>query len=182
MSKGWITDRVESPLVIAIIAILSITLYSIYPQEKVVEAKTNNKTKIAIEENNLIVNAPILAVIAKEISIPEINEELPIEETDGALVVKRKMWVTTTAYSSTVDQTDSTPFITASGTHVHNGMVAANFLKFGTKVRFPSLYGDRIFIVEDRMNARFDKRVDIWFPTRPEAKNFGAKWLEIEIL
>ena len=95
-------------------------------------------------------------------------------------VPKRKMRVLATAYSSTVDQCDSSPFITANGTHVHDGTLAANFLKFGTKVKFPSLYGDKIFIVEDRMKSNY--KVDLWFPTRQEAKNFGAKWVEMEIL
>lgn len=100
----------------------------------------------------------------------------PIEEVK----IKNKKSVLVTAYSSTVDQTDSTPFITASGTHVHDGTIAANFLKFGTKVKFPSLYGDKIFTVEDRMKS--DYKVDIWFPTRQEAKNFGVKRVEMEIL
>lgn len=95
-------------------------------------------------------------------------------------ITKNKKLVLVTAYSSTVDQTDSTPFITASGTHVHDGTIAANFLKFGTKVKFPSLYGDKIFTVEDRMKSNY--KVDIWFPTRQEAKNFGVKRVEMEIL
>ncbi|MCK5412800.1 MAG: 3D domain-containing protein [Candidatus Pacebacteria bacterium] len=92
---------------------------------------------------------------------------------------KQRKLVLVTAYSSTIDQTDSTPFITANGTHVYDGTIAANFLKFGTKVKFPSLYGDKIFTVEDRMKS--DYKVDIWFPTRQEALNFGAKRVEIEI-
>lgn len=180
MSKGWITDRLKSPLVIAIIAILSITMYSIYPQEKVVEAKTNNKTKIITEENSSVAQTPVLAVLAEEDSIPKKEKVESIEKNEDVLIVKKKMKVTATAYSSTVDQTDSTPFITASGTHVHDGTIASNFLKFGTKVRFPSLYGDKIFIVEDRMKSNV--KVDIWFPTRQEAKNFGRKWIEMEIL
>ncbi|MBI2036999.1 MAG: hypothetical protein HYT14_01400, partial [Candidatus Liptonbacteria bacterium] len=55
--------------------------------------------------------------------------------------------VTITAYSSTPEETDSTPFITASGTHVRDGVVAANFLPFGTAVKIPELYGDRLFVV-----------------------------------
>ncbi len=180
MSKGWITDRLKSPLVIAIIAILSITMYSIYPQEKVVEAKTNNKTKNITEENSSVAQTPVLAVLAEEDSIPKKEKVESIEKNEDVLIVKKKMKVTATAYSSTVDQTDSTPFITASGTHVHDGTIASNFLKFGTKVRFPSLYGDKIFIVEDRMKSNV--KVDIWFPTRQEAKNFGRKWIEMEIL
>ncbi len=89
-------------------------------------------------------------------------------------------WVLITAYSSTVDQCDSTPFITASGTHVHDGTIAANFLRFGTKVKFPTLYGDKIFIVEDRMKSNY--KVDIWFPTRIEAINFGAKRATMEVI
>lgn len=96
--------------------------------------------------------------------------------------VGTRMRVPMTAYSSTVDQTDSTPFITASGTHVHWGTVAANFLPFGTKIKIPEMYGDQIFIVEDRMNKRYWHKVDIWMPTRQDALNFGIRTLEIEIL
>ncbi len=91
----------------------------------------------------------------------------------------RYIWVT--AYSSTPDQCDSTPFITANGTHVHDGIIAANFLPFGTKVRFPE-YSNKIYIVADRMHPRFPNRADIWMPTRQAAKNFGIKKLKMEIL
>lgn len=97
-------------------------------------------------------------------------------------VVISKRWLFVTAYSSTVDQTDSTPFITASGSHVRDGIVAANFLRFGAKVRFPDIYGDKIFVVEDRMNSRYPYRVDIWMRSREEAKQFGAKIVLIEVI
>lgn len=86
-----------------------------------------------------------------------------------------------TAYSSEVGQTDSTPFTTASGTMVHRGVIAANFLPIGTRVRLPDLYGDEVFIVEDRMNARYNKRVDIWMEETADAKNFGVNWTTIEV-
>jgi 3D (Asp-Asp-Asp) domain-containing protein len=86
-----------------------------------------------------------------------------------------------TAYSSEVGQTDSTPFITASGSTVRRGVVAANFLPIGTRVRFPDLYGDEVFIVEDRMNARYDKRVDIWMEETADARNFGIQWTTVEV-
>ena len=86
-----------------------------------------------------------------------------------------------TAYSSTVGQTDDTPFIMASGKHVYDGAVAVNFLPIGTKVKFPELFGDKIFTVEDRMNARFQDRIDIWFETKTEAKSFGMKHTRVEI-
>lgn len=88
--------------------------------------------------------------------------------------------VITTAYSSTPDQTDDDPFITASGSYTRDGVIAANFLPFGTKVKFPTLYKDKIFIVEDRMKN--NHQVDIWFPTREQALEFGVKRLPILIL
>ncbi|MBI2587809.1 3D domain-containing protein [Candidatus Azambacteria bacterium] len=87
-----------------------------------------------------------------------------------------------TAYSSTPDQTDHTPFITANGTTVRDGIVAANFLPFGTKLRLPKLFGEKIFTVEDRMHPRFSNTLDIWFETRAQAKQFGVKITEAEIL
>ncbi|MCX6778888.1 MAG: hypothetical protein NTU97_01495 [Candidatus Magasanikbacteria bacterium] len=85
-------------------------------------------------------------------------------------------------YSSTVDQTDDTPFLAANGP-VHDGMVAANWLPFGTQVRFPEIYGDKIFTVGDRMNAKYGYgRVDIWKDApRAELMQFGIKRLKMEI-
>lgn len=88
----------------------------------------------------------------------------------------------TSAYSSRVEETDDTPFITASGSHVRRGVVAANWLPFGTQVRFPELFGDEIFTVEDRMNKRFNDRMDIWFSDTNEAIRFGVKKTPIEIV
>lgn len=88
-----------------------------------------------------------------------------------------------TAYSSTPDQTDEDPFITASGKTVKEGVIASNFLPFGTKVRFPEIFEDKIFVVEDKMNKRFnDSRVDIWFPERELAEEFGIRETIIEII
>lgn len=89
--------------------------------------------------------------------------------------------VIVTAYSSTPDQTDATPFITAAGTRVRDGIVAANFLPFGTRVRFPQLFGDKIFVVEDRMALKNSHKIDIWFSTRQQALQFGVEIAEIVI-
>ncbi|HDP37002.1 MAG TPA: hypothetical protein ENN27_03965 [Candidatus Atribacteria bacterium] len=91
--------------------------------------------------------------------------------------------ITVTAYSSTPDQTDDSPFITASGAWVYDGVIASNFLPFGTKVRFPELFRDKVFTVDDKMHERFtDTRVDIWFPDRESAQEFGIKETIMEIL
>ena len=92
-------------------------------------------------------------------------------------------YVDITAYNSEVGQCDSTPFNTANGTHVRDGIIATNALPFHTKVRFPELYGDKVFVVEDRMNARYATRVDIWMTKHADAIKFGIKHsVKMEIL
>ena len=122
-------------------------------------------------------------------ALMELNNPETVKREKGTVLSQKsvnypelsfKKWVLVTAYSSTVDQCDSTPFITASGTHVHDGTIAANFLRFGTKVKFPALFGDKIFTVEDRMKSNY--KADIWFPTREEAIQFGARRTMMEII
>ena len=102
------------------------------------------------------------------------------EEAAAPEVVKIEL--TVTGYSSSPDETDEDPFTTASGKSVRDGIVATNLLPFGTKVRIPEEFGDKVFVVEDRMHRRFSNRIDVWFPSKSEAKVFGKKNLEIEIL
>jgi 3D (Asp-Asp-Asp) domain-containing protein len=93
------------------------------------------------------------------------------------------MNVIITAYSSTIQETDESPFLTASGSYVKEGVAANNLLPFGTRIRIPEIYGDKIFIVEDRLNPRVGfYHVDIWFPSHQEAETFGAQRTYIEIL
>lgn len=115
-----------------------------------------------------------------------ISVSSPLAAKDTAEIksaqVKNVMTVLATAYSSTPDQTDDSPFITAWNTRVRDGIVAANFLPFGTKVKIPEIYGDKIFVVEDRMNRRHWHVIDLWFPDRASALEFGVKRVKIQIL
>jgi len=89
---------------------------------------------------------------------------------------------TLTSYTSIEALTDSTPFITASGSHVRLGTVAANCLPFGTQIKIPDLFGDYLFTVEDRLNARKGcGMIDVWLPTYAEAKQFGVKFKVVEV-
>lgn len=94
----------------------------------------------------------------------------------------KKAKVIVTAYSSSFDETDNTPFVTASGNRVRDGIVANNQLRFGTKIKIPKLFGDKIFTVEDRMHSRFSRRVDVWMSSKAKALRFGKVAAEIEIL
>jgi len=118
-----------------------------------------------------------------QLSAIQENSLLAISNPEGPAKVVKKIKVVATGYSSTVEQTDSTPFITASGSTVKDGIVANNLLPFGTEIRIPELYGDKIFVVEDRMNKKKGYyHIDIWFPEYDQAKNFGAKTIYIEVL
>jgi len=106
-----------------------------------------------------------------------IKNKAPIQKV---LAGVESMNVVITAYSSTPDQTDSSPFVTASNKRVRDGIIAANFLPFGTKVKFPALFGNKEFTVEDRMKS--NTKVDIWFFDRESALRFGIKRSEMVIV
>ncbi len=128
-----------------------------------------------------------------QVSIPENLGELAMIEENSLLAITepfnpepeitQKIRVIVTAYSSTPCQTDDDPYITAAGTWVRDGIIASNLLPFGTKIKIPELYGDKIFVVEDRMSwTKGNYHIDIWFPDYWQALNFGAKRTYIEIL
>lgn len=95
---------------------------------------------------------------------------------------KRVIKVVATAYSSSYDETDSDPFTTASGERVRDGVIAANWLPFGARVRIPDHYGDKVFVVKDRMHPRNHDLVDIWMSSKAQAIEWGVKHVRIEII
>lgn len=97
--------------------------------------------------------------------IKEVIKEVEVILISGATI---------TAYSSEVGQTDDSPFITASGVTVYDGLIACpGKYKFGTKIK----YAEKIYTCDDRMNIRYREanRFDIWFPTHAAADDFGTK-------
>ncbi len=125
-----------------------------------------------------VANSPQLIMFDLEKSNNQLFGGLPIiDEREPRKTVR--VWVT--AYSSTPDQTDDSPFITANGSRVKDGIIAANFLAFGTHVKMPEVFGNKTFIVQDRMNVKHANQIDIWMPTREAAVKFGAQLLEVEI-
>ena len=130
-----------------------------------------NLTKKEVE-----IPRPVYIVDSQPIDLDAYLREYFVNKTP-----KKIIYVTVTAYSSTKDQTDGDPYKTAVGTLVRDGIVAANFLPIGTVVRFPDKFGEKIFVVEDRMNEKFGLQVDIWMPNYEEAKKFGIQYLKMEI-
>lgn len=105
-----------------------------------------------------------------------------IRQTIVSTAIAGSRIVSVSAYSSTPEETDDSPFITALGTTVRDGIVATNFLPFGTKIRIPSIFGDKVFVVEDRMSTRFNNHLDIWMPSKSLALQFGRTNASIEII
>lgn len=118
-----------------------------------------------------------------QISNPFVNSYITLGSAAEDPQLVRKVSAVVTAYSSTPWETDGNPYITASGAWVKEGIVANNMLAFGTKVRIPEVFGDKVFVVQDRMHQRKGNyHVDVWFSSYQEALDFGAKITYIEIL
>ena len=87
--------------------------------------------------------------------------------------------VTVTAYHPGVDGGHSLKGVTASGQKVKEGIVAVSRdvernlnLDFGERVL---LHGLGVFEFQDRMNARCQKKVDIFMKCKQKARRFGVK-------
>ena len=119
---------------------------------------------------------------AMSVAIEAAISDSSIEHVTSMKNTRRHIPVTMTGYSSTPDQTDDSPFITASGALVGDGVIAANFLPFGTKIQIPAVFGNKVFTVKDRMHRRFSDRVDIWFNDRTSAMKFGIRTADIVVL
>lgn len=89
--------------------------------------------------------------------------------------------VITTAYNSLEAQTDSTPFITASGQRTRDGIVACNCLPFGTIIEIDG----KEYEVQDRLNSRYTCsglwRIDIWLEYYQDAIKYGKQIKTIRI-
>lgn len=99
----------------------------------------------------------------------------------------QRRWGYLTAYTSTKGETDSSPFIAAGNRPVHEGMVANNCFRPGTKLKFfdpdgKPLFEGKEFITSDVMNFRMTcGKFDVWLPvSHKEALKFGRKLVIVE--
>lgn len=107
----------------------------------------------------------------------EVDEEYKSQRT----AIKTD-YMTVSAYNSIPGQTDASPYRTAVGSLTRDGVVASNHYPIGTRIRFPEYFGDKEFIVEDRMNPRYDKVVDIWMEELSDAKQWGRRYVKIDVV
>lgn len=115
--------------------------------------------------------------------LAEQNKEVYVRENVEAQYVQPPhviVQATVTAYTSSVDETDEDPFITASGSTVRQGTLACpSKYKFGTIVE---IEGEQ-YTCEDRMNKRYrhTERFDIWTLTKKDAFAWGNKQLLVKV-
>ncbi len=103
-----------------------------------------------------------------------IEEPIPEEEPlkNNILIAE------VTAYSSSLDETQGNPFITASGQRVRDGIIACSRdYPFGTRF----LIEGKLYVCLDRLARKYDHRIDIWKPNKAEALQFGRRKLPIEV-
>ena len=103
---------------------------------------------------------------------------LPYNKDKSYNIIQAKIY----AYNSIPNQTDSTPFITASGYNLGNKkqhyIVANNCLPFGSLISINGIF----YTVNDRMNKRYGCKVfDIWMPEKQNAINWGVKYMDVKV-
>ena len=87
-----------------------------------------------------------------------------------------------TAYTSSADECGNDLGITSSGELARDGIVACNFLPRGTRIKIPALFGNKEFVVKDRMKRRKWNFVDVWVETKKTAFQIGKRASKIVIL
>ena len=159
------------------LAILAVALLNMFFPH-VLQAVGDSQLKNMLVPANLSQNE-----VVTEYDSDDYPNQLPLSES---LPARYEVYVDATAYNSLEAQTDDTPCITANGfdvcEHGIENIIATNYLPLGAKVRFPDLYGDKIFYNMDRMNSRYYQRVDFWMLERSDAIAFGLKRIRMEVL
>jgi 3D (Asp-Asp-Asp) domain-containing protein len=109
--------------------------------------------------------------------------------------------VRSTGYNSLSAQTDRTPHVTATGARTRFGIIAVSrdllrTIPYGSRVRledmgswsgggrgkYNRMLSDMVFVVEDTMHPRKSGTIDVWFPARRQAIQWGVRRLRVTVL
>lgn len=130
---------------------------------------------VGVQSTPVVKAAAWTSIFSNVTNTIESNDDVIVVPEKPRPVVIKTIRMASTAYTSRPGETDGSPFITADGSVVRDGYVATNVLPIGTKIRIPTVFGDKIFEVRDRMNPRYGYRVDIWMGDLKAAKAYGLK-------
>jgi 3D (Asp-Asp-Asp) domain-containing protein len=141
-----------------------------------------------------------VVVVVKQQKIDDLTHRLELVEKTAAarkimveearLLQKAKNMspvrtVTVTAYNPSTEQCDDDPLIAASMRKVRSGTIAVSRdlfdqgWVFGRKVRIEGL---GIFEINDLMNKRYKKRVDVFMWDKDQARAFGKRVFKAALL
>jgi 3D (Asp-Asp-Asp) domain-containing protein len=140
------------------------------------------------------ISKPVVKPVVKPATKPSVTAR---PKTTG-----RSLVVRSTAYNSMPGQTDASPFKTATGARTRFGIVALSrdllrSIPYGSKVvledmgswsngsgrgKYNAMLSKMIFVVEDTMHPRKRSTVDVWFPARRQAIQWGARRLRIRVV
>jgi 3D (Asp-Asp-Asp) domain-containing protein len=140
---------------------------------------------------------PITKPITKPAAKPSAKPAVARPKITG-----RSLIVRSTAYNSLPGQTDASPFKTSTGARTRFGVVALSrdllrSIPYGSRVvledmgswsngtgrgKYNAMLSKMIFVVEDTMHPRKKGTVDVWFPARRQAIQWGARKLRIRIV
>lgn len=148
-----------------------------------------------------------LPLATVEVLEPVVQEPVVAETPEEVMLVSDTALPTytlkSTAYNSEESQTDSTPFVTATGATTAFGIIAVSpdmlgTIPYGSLVRLKDLGSYRsgrgegkfqevlntqgLFIVEDTMHPRKVEQIDVWFPHQAEALSWGVRKVELEVV
>jgi 3D (Asp-Asp-Asp) domain-containing protein len=144
---------------------------------------------LASQIDNGVMDSPDLSQATATIDMPVVDDQPVVTNSlpqNIDLAIVKTDFYEVTAYTSEINQCDGDPCHTAMGfnlcTYGIEDTIAANFLPFGAKIRMPELFGDKVFVVRDRMNSRFTDRIDVWLKDGHQARHFGVKIAKVEIL
>ncbi len=113
----------------------------------------------------------------------------------------RTLNVRSTGYNSLSSQTDRTPHLTATGARTRFGIIAVSrdllrTIPYGSRVRledmgswsgggrgkYNQMLSEMVFVVEDTMHPRKSGTIDVWFPARRQAIQWGVRRLRVTVL
>ncbi len=161
---------------------------------------------VMVEVTLVIAHEPSVA-LGLQPSIELLAEPRALEHEPPAIkgpIANPLLEVRATAYNSLESQTNSQPFVTATGAQTRWGIIAVSRdlldfdLPYGSLVRLRDLgnfhngrgYGayqtlldsTDLFVVEDTMHPRKVNQIDVWFADYASAVNWGVRRVELDVI
>lgn len=125
-----------------------------------------------------LIKQEVKVEVQKSITTIEVTHKFDLSKAEYTRKIMRD--ITVTSYNNIENQTDDTPNVTATSRPVREGMVAVSrdflakgWARYGDLVYIDCF--DKWFVVEDTMNQRFEKRMDVFLFDKQESLKINKK-------